>query len=59
MLKNLYGNVKLFRRVFRNIYKNNNENNWTAGLRGSNCMRPNNDKWKDQVIDIYKKLKVI
>ena len=38
---------------------NYNENDWTAGLRGSNCMRPNNDKWKDQVIDIYKKLKVI
>jgi len=44
---------------FRDIYKNNNENNWTAGLRRSNCIRPNNDKWKDQVIDIYKKLKVI
>ena len=36
---------------------NYNENDWTAGLRGSNCMRPNNDKWKDQVIDIYRKLK--
>ena len=38
---------------------NYNESDWTAGLRGSNCMRPNNDKWKDQVIDIYKRLKVI
>lgn len=31
--------------------------NWSYGFRGSNCIRPNNDEWSKQVIEMYKYMK--
>lgn len=28
--------------------------NWSYGFRGSNCIKPNNDEWSKQVIEMYK-----
>lgn len=28
--------------------------NWSYGFRGSNCIRPNNDEWSKQVVEMYK-----
>lgn len=31
--------------------------NWSYGFRGSNCIRPNNDEWSKQVVEMYKYMK--
>lgn len=33
--------------------------NWSYGFRGSNCIRPNNDEWSKQVVEMYKYMKNI
>lgn len=35
---------------------NNWKYDWTFGLRGSNCITPNNPHWQEQVIEMYKYL---
>lgn len=31
--------------------------NWSYGFRGSNCIKPNNDEWSKQVVEMYKYMK--
>ena len=31
--------------------------NWSYGFRGSNCIKPNNEEWSKQVIEMYKYMK--
>lgn len=33
-------------------------NNWSYGFRGSNCIKPNNEEWSKQVIEMYKYMKI-
>lgn len=32
--------------------------NWSYGFRGSNCIKPNNEEWSKQVIEMYKYMKI-
>ena len=31
--------------------------NWSYGYRGSNCIKPNNEEWSNQVVEMYKYMK--